>query len=461
MIKHFLISAARLFSAGGLLALGLAPGRWAAADGVVPHRFLVHVDAQNDADACSRANGINHDYSGHTAGRLAGTNTFALQFPDASNPQDIANALGRDSRVLWVEADTYVAAPEVFPAPALPVVNADPFHFPFDITSNPKNYRLQKAYKQINLLRALTASGGQGITIAILDTGAVMDHPALQGHLIAGFSALSGAAAADEAADGAVNASMGHGTMIAGLVAALAPGAAIMPVRVLNGDGVGTAFTVAQGIQYAAQHGAKVINLSLTSATPSQALAEAINQAEQAGILVVAAAGNGGGSVVCYPAAYPGVLAVSSVDADGSKSEFANYGAFVSVVAPGSEIASAYLNGLYASGSGTSFAAPFAAVEAVLLMAANPRLTPQQARWMMTSTAQDVDALNPLYAGRLGAGLINIDSAVLAARAPWNPHGPNQNDPSQNDPYHNGKSGWMQDNCQSGADFQNDSPQRR
>ena len=412
---------ARLFSAGALLAMGLAAGGGAAADGVVPHRFLVHVDAQNDADACSRADGINHDYGGKTAGRIVGTNTFALQIPGAATPQDVANALGKDSRVLWVEADTYVAAPEIVPSPSLPVVNADPFHFPFDITTSSKNYRIQKAFAQISLVRALTASAGQGVTVAILDTGVVKNHPVLAGHLTAGFSVLSGAAAADELADGVTNASAGHGTMIAGLVAALAPGAKIMPIRVLNGDGVGTAFTVAQGIQYAAQHGAKVINLSLTSATPSRALSEAIDQAEQAGVLVVAAAGNGGASVVCYPAAYPNVLSVSSVDANGVKSDFANYGYFVSVVAPGSQIASAYLNGVYASGSGTSFAAPFAAVEVALMFAANPRLTPRQARQSIAATAHKVDDLNPLYANRLGAGLIDIDSAVFAAQSPMLP----------------------------------------
>ena len=444
MTKKTLVSSGRGLAAGLLLAAGLTPGRAAQADGVVPGRFIVHVAAQNDSDANQQADGLNHDYGGHTAGRVPGSHTFALDFSGANNPGAIANALSADSRVLWVEADTYVSAPEVLPAPALPLVTADPFHFPFDITSSSKSYRFQLAYLQINVNYAPISGGGQGVTIAVLDTGAASGHPALQNHLVAGFSLLSNTAAAEDIADGATNASAGHGTMIAGLMAALAPGAKILPIRVLNGDGVGTAFTVAQGIDYAVKHGANIINLSLTSTTSSQIMAQAVADAQQAGVLIVAAAGNSDSAQAVYPAAYPGVLAVSSVDASGVKSAFSNFGAFVSVSAPGDAIASAYFDGRYASGSGTSFAAPFAAAEAALLLSARPNFTAQQARRFILSTARPVDFLNPLYIGQLGAGLIDIDSALFAARSASNACPPYGNgwdgsDPGGNTPSSNGR----------------------
>ena len=158
---------------------------------------------------------------------------------------------------------------------------------------------------------------GEGVVVAVLDTGVELTHPDLAPNLLPGYDFV------DHDADPSDRA--GHGTHVAGLVAAdgralgTAPGASLLPVRVLEGDAGGSAFTVAQGVLWAAglleppnPHPAGVINLSLGTTSYSAVLADAIAQAQAAGVVVVAATGNSGGPVA-YPAALPGVVAVTAL----------------------------------------------------------------------------------------------------------------------------------------------------
>ena len=190
----------------------------------------------------------------------------------------------------------------------------------------------------------------------------------------------------------------------------------ILPVRVLDANGGGVASNVAKGIIWAADHGARVINLSLGGAQ-APGVEQAIQYANSKRAVVVAAAGNNGttGNAPMYPAAYPEAIAVAAVDSNLSHPSFSNYGSYVDVAAPGVNIASLWGTSptAYASASGTSMATPFASAEAALIIAANPRLTAAKVAQIMESSARDLapGGVDPWF----GHGLINPQAALLAA----------------------------------------------
>jgi thermitase len=223
---------------------------------------------------------------------------------------------------------------------------------------------------------------GSGVTVAVIDTGVKSSHSDLSGNVLSGVDyVVPGTSANDE---------NGHGTHVAGIVAALynnsrgiagfAPRAKILPVRVLDRNGSGSAANVAKGIVYAADRGAKVINLSLGSTTSSTAMQSAVAYAISKNVLVVAAAGNRGcgllGAPTEYPASYPGVVGVAAVTQSIQRASFSSCGSWVDVAAPGSGIISTMINnsvGLgcsssanYCTLSGTSFSSPYVAAAGAL-----------------------------------------------------------------------------------------------
>ncbi|MEK1833409.1 S8 family peptidase [Priestia megaterium] len=209
------------------------------------------------------------------------------------------------------------------------------------------------------------------IKIAIIDTGVQLNHPDLASKLLLGYNF----------ADGNTNPSdgNGHGTHVAGIAAAvtnnstgiagMAPLASILPVRALDNAGNGLLTNIANAIVYAADQGAQVINLSLGAPKGAVTLENAINYAWNKGAVIVAAAGNDGANVITYPAYYDNVIAVASTDSNDQKSSFSNYGIWVEVAAPGSNILSTYTGSYYAYLSGTSMACPHVAGLAALLAA--------------------------------------------------------------------------------------------
>jgi subtilisin family serine protease len=220
----------------------------------------------------------------------------------------------------------------------------------------------------------------------------------------------------------------GHGTHVAGIVGALsgngkgvasiAPGTAILPVRVLDRSGSGGSTGVARGIVHAADKGAAVINLSLGGPGRSAALDAAVQYATDRGALVVASAGNNRqtGNAVNYPAASPGVLAVASTDANGLSSPFSHSGPAVDIAAPGGGIVSTWGNGAYAALSGTSMAAPAVSAVASLYRAAHPQAGPAEVSAALVATAQDLEA--PGRDPRTGAGLVDPYRLLVAGPAP-------------------------------------------
>ncbi len=217
----------------------------------------------------------------------------------------------------------------------------------------------------------------------------------------------------------------GHGTHVAGTVAevegnglaesGVSPEASILPVKVLSADGTGSDVDVAAGIVWAADHAARIVNLSLGGSEASTVLADAVAYARAKGVLVVAAAGNDGGTVG-VPARLAGVLAVGAVDAALVRAPFSAGGRALDLVAPGVGILQQTLDGVggYAdrSFSGTSMAAPHVAGVAALALAAGRATTALGLARLLTSTARDLgpEGRDPAY----GAGLVQADAALGA-----------------------------------------------
>ena len=209
------------------------------------------------------------------------------------------------------------------------------------------------------------------LVVAVIDSGICASHPDLAGRVVAGWDFVEDDANPQD--------EFGHGCAIAGIIAAntddgigiagVAPHVQIMPLRVLDGSGLGLYSDVAAAIVHAVDNGAHIINLSAGGAHHAAVLQEAINYALNQDVLVIAAAGNTGQPGVLYPAAYPGVVAVGSVDSNLERSSFSSTGPEIELLAPGRDILAPSLNGDYALKTGTSFAVPHVTGVAALEMA--------------------------------------------------------------------------------------------
>ena len=244
-----------------------------------------------------------------------------------------------------------------------------------------------------------TGAAGQGVTIAIVDTGVELMHPDLKNNLVPGYNALT-----NSTTPGANQDNNGHGTHVAGIAAAELNGigvvgvaykAKIMPIKAMDKDGEGYDDAIAEGIVWAADHGAKIINLSLGSGSETDILTKAVAYAAGKGILLIAAAGNydpqtGTNPGINYPAADPNVLAVSATNQKGQLADFSATGLEVALAAPGSEIVSAWLNSSYAIANGTSMAAPFVAGEAALIWSQHPDWSKQQVIQALETGVRDL-----------------------------------------------------------------------
>ncbi|MFI9646964.1 type VII secretion-associated serine protease mycosin [Streptomyces sp. NPDC052040] len=275
---------------------------------------------------------------------------------------------------------------------------------------------------------------GRGITVAVLDTGVDGTHPDLAGNVLAdqdmvGFGARRGDRpwARHGTAMAALIAGHGHGPGDSDGVIGIAPEARILPVRVILEDGdparakarTTRGNALAEGIRWAADHGADVINLSLgddsDSAHPEAAEDEAVQYALKKGVAVVASAGNGGdkGDHISYPAAYPGVIAATAVDRNDSRASFSTRRWYATVSAPGVDVVIADPDRKYYDGWGTSAASAFVSGVVALVKSARPGLTPAQIKRLLEQTAGDAPT-----GGRddsRGYGFVDPAAAVRAA----------------------------------------------
>jgi thermitase len=261
-----------------------------------------------------------------------------------------------------------------------------------------------------------TTTGSAGVSIAILDTGVDQNHPDLKDKIVKNVN-FTGSST--------VNDVHGHGTHVAGIAAAstnngigvagLGYASTIMNVKVLGDDGSGSYSWVTNGIIWAADNGARVINMSLGGSSSSRALEDAINYAWSKGAVVVAAAGNSGSSSPFYPAYYTNCMAVAATDSYDRKPSWSNYGSWVDVAAPGVDIYSTLRGNNYGYKSGTSMASPFVAGLAALVFTTvsddngNGRLN-DEVRATIESTCDDIRVSG------IGAGRINAARAVQSGQ---------------------------------------------
>ncbi|MER6684198.1 type VII secretion-associated serine protease mycosin [Streptomyces olivaceoviridis] len=286
----------------------------------------------------------------------------------------------------------------------------------------------------LHLDEAWRTSKGRGVTVAVLDTGVEADHPDLEGNVLPdkdmiGFGAGPGDRtwARHGTAMAGIIAGHGHGPGGSDGVVGVAPEAKILPVRVILEDGdparakarTTRGNALADGIRWAADHGADVINLSLgddsNSAHPEPGEDEAVQYALKKGVVVVASAGNGGdkGDHVSYPAAYPGVIAATAVDKYGTRAAFSTRRWYAAVSAPGVDVVIADPDHKYYAGWGTSAASAFVSGAAALIKAAHPGLSPAQTKKLLEDTARDAPV-----GGRddsRGFGMIDPAAALKAA----------------------------------------------
>lgn len=277
----------------------------------------------------------------------------------------------------------------------------------------PSNYLNQEAYEQVNLLPALEQYQGDDITVAVLDTGIDLTHPALAGHWVEGYDFVSDDRQPQDEGPGL---GWGHGTHISGIIAHIAPESKILPLRVLDSDARGNIFTLAYAIEWAVANGADVINLSLGAESDSTLLRETLEEAQANGVVIVAAAGNANTNVRQHPATYPGVIGVTALDGKNRKAEFANYGSWVTLAAPGVGITSTIVGPQgsgYAVWSGTSVATAFVSGAVALTRQKQPTATVDEIVQLLSGHARNIDSANPEHVGELG-GLLDIGAAVMA-----------------------------------------------
>jgi subtilisin family serine protease len=378
---------------------------------------------------------INSLLGGTLIGSIPEANTYLLRLPSLPVLNSTLKLLG----VEWLELNRGTSLP------------ANPRLALLDVPWNAGSdwYKNQPGLQLVRSQAALQYSTGRGLLIADINSRVDIGHPALQGHIAAGYDFVTNRPADvvglnddqstagfldddqstagflddDQSTAGFLdgngikllagtnlfgNGAADHGTFCAGILAVMAPDASIMPLRAFDDNGNADLFTLAKAIRYARRNGAQVLNMSFGTLTDSKVLREAIEYARAGNVLLIASAGNNNTSAPQYPAAYPGVLAVAATDELDEKSEFSNYGSYVFVDAPGTHIISAVPGGQYSIANGTSFSAPMVAAMGALIRSIRYNDTTAT----IANSAVNINSRNPKYYGQLGYGRIDVLRAV-------------------------------------------------
>jgi subtilisin family serine protease len=321
--------------------------------------------------------------------------TALVKMPNMSEAQ----AIGYLSSLPGVE---YAEPDHEFHATAVPT---DPC-FAAPCETSAKQWSLEK----VGLPAAWDINTGrESISIAIVDSGVDAGHPDLEGQVRVGDNFSTDLDNDDD---------FGHGTHVAGIagastnnnqgIAGVDWAADLLSVKVLNGNGVGTATAISKGVRYATDQGVRIINLSLGASTFSQALADAVVYAQERGVLVIAAADNQASTTLTYPGALPGVVAVGASTPSDALASFSNYGTWVDLLAPGTGIISTWprakSNGVpYEVEDGTSMATPLVSGIAALVWSENPYLSAQGVARRLSATADPVQGGGIVAGGRVSA----------------------------------------------------------
>jgi len=360
---------------------------------------------------------INAEFGTQLIDSVDSEGLYLLDVPEGMDQDVLRELLAEDIRVIDAEENELATTSEE--------VGGDTQSFFFYVA--PSMYDAQYASGLLGLGPAHGVSIGSGIIVAVLDSGIDAAHEALAEMVLPnGYNFVDQNSdvsdvgnGIDDDGDGDIDEMTGHGTVVAGIVAMVAPGAAILPVKVLNSDGGGTTFRTAQGIYYAVDQGAHVINLSLGTQSNNQILRNAVEAARQAGVSVVASAGNQNRQ---HPAQMPAgdenAIGVAATDEGDVKGDFSNYGSHIGLSAPGTNVVSTMPQDAYAMCSGTSLSAAFVSGAVALVKATDPQAPPEQIETTLLETTADLDAPNPDYAGMLGTGRLSAAAAVGAVPDP-------------------------------------------
>ncbi len=314
----------------------------------------------------------------------------------------VARELRADPRVIGVVPDAQVKA----------------FDWPADGHPNDPRFGSQKDLEQIHVPETWpTTTGDPGVVVAVIDSGVDLTHPDLVGVTVVAprNEIWNNTDVSDE---------VGHGTHVAGTIfartdnargiAGIAPTSSLMPIKVLDETGTGALSDVLDSVDWARLHGADIINLSLGGSLGPEQVAlvqPTFTQARAAGILVVAASGNSGSSLIEYPAAFQGVVSVGAVDGSDGLADFSTFNRAVDITAPGVKTVSTVPGG-YQRASGTSMASPHVAGGAALVWSAKPGLSVAELETVLRTSA--VDLGDPGRDDRFGSGRIDVLAALTA-----------------------------------------------
>ena len=389
------------------------PGNASVPSSPVPGRIMVKFRDNSAAAAVLGQHGL-------TDGPAIGsTGAHLIKVPDGKELQ-LAAALGRNPAVDYAEPDELVTAATDDPyfgrQYALQNVGQS-----FTNTAGTVTVPAGKNDADVDAVEAWGVTTGGGTRVAIIDSGVAADNPDIAPQVADRVNFSDKTIVVPDDYD-----RYGHGTHVAGIVAAIAnnstgvagvcPACSILDVKVLNDSGSGSSSAIAKGIDWAAGHGAKVINMSLGQRVSSRTLEAAVNNAWNQGVVIVAAAGNTGTQAQMYPGAYSNVIAVAATDNNDAKASFSTYGRWVDVAAPGVSVYSTFPNHPFALQtqygssegydilSGTSMASPVVAATAALTWSTFAGSSNTSVRAKVESSADPISGTGSYWAhGRVNA----------------------------------------------------------
>jgi thermitase len=258
-------------------------------------------------------------------------------------------------------------------------------------------------------------TGSTGVTIAMIDSGVDTTHPDLASKIVGGWNFLTNSSTIVD--------TMGHGTQTAGTAAAIGNNGVgvsgvvwqnpIMPLVVVDSTGNASYSNIASAITYAANHGARIVNISIGGSSASSTLQSAVTYAWNLGTVVFASSGNGGINAPYYPAGCQYAVAVGATDSNDQWVSFSNYGNFLSLVAPGINIYTTTAGGGYGANSGTSFSSPIAAGVGALVLSQSPSMSASSLVSTLEKTADDLGA--PGFDQYYGWGRVNAYRALTSS----------------------------------------------
>ncbi len=340
---------------------------------------------------------------------LGESGLFRVVVRTGFDPAGVAAALQLNARVQYAEPDESIGLGESVAT--------------YDAAATGGSSTSDWALSAIHAREAWKFGDGDGVVVAVLDTGVSATHPDLRDRILPGWNFI--------ADNGNTSDDDGHGTFVAGLIAAssdsgpegVAPGASILPVKILDNQGVGSTASFIAGINYAVDHGARVINISASGASDSAALNDALANAEAHHVVVVGSSGNDGSESTAYPAGVSTVLAVSATDEKNALAPFSSYGPYVDVAAPGVDITSTWWSPTdgdgHATASGSSASAPMVSGLAAIVAGLKPGASASAIREIITESALDIESTG--IDAQTGFGLIDADAAARIAVPPSAP----------------------------------------